>query len=461
MKLRTKISLVFTMMTATVLLCMAVSVYYFSRQHARDNFFTRLKVRASITAETRYEDIPNNSKLLKEIRERHLQLLPKEQHFFFETNPDTKAEIQRKLPVSESFARELIEKGSATFYDGFWHFAGAAYPKNGHIVIASAYDENAEDQIAFLRNILLSGLLASSIIVFVLGRIFAFRIMQPLSTIISKVHDITSANLSERLPTSPQNNELSEIVNTFNLMLDRVETTFELQKNFISNASHELRTPLTAILGEAEVILQTTRKSEDYESTLKVIHKEAKRLDDITTSLLRLSQISYDGKKQQIEPILMDELLMSIKINLDRRMPSNKVKMMVQPVEEDPEIFMLVCVSVWMELALTNILQNSIKYSDNKEVLVTLSAGEQDFFIHVSDYGIGILEQDIEHIFEPFFRGRNTSSYTGYGIGLPLAERIIRLHRGKLTVHSKPNAGTKVTLQFPQYRRLKSDKSIF
>jgi signal transduction histidine kinase len=438
-------------MTATVLLSLAASVYFFSRHHAREYFFTRLKVRASITAESHYHVNHTNGTIVREIRERHLQLLPQEQHFFFETNDHTSTEIQKKLPVIPgTFVADLTKNKSATFYDGFWHYAGIIYPANGHIVIASAYDESAEDQITFLRNLLIFGLLISSAIVFVLGRVFAYRIIHPISAIIEKVHDITSRNLSERLPKGTQKDEVADIADTFNSMLDRLETTFELQKNFISNASHELQTPLTAILGEAEVILQTKRKCEDYENTLKVIYKEAKRLDEITTSLLRLSQISYDGRKQKIEPILMDELIMSIKINLDKRIPSNKVKILVQPVEEYPEIFTLVCVRVWMELALTNIIQNSIKYSDNKEVLVTLSVSEQDFFIHISDYGIGIPEKDIEHIFEPFFRGSNTSNYTGYGIGLPLAERIIRLHGGKFHVHSKANVGTKVTLQFPQ-----------
>jgi signal transduction histidine kinase len=253
------------------------------------------------------------------------------------------------------------------------------------------------------------------------------------------------------------NDELSEIANTFNSMLDRLETTFELQRNFISNASHELRTPLTSILGEAEIILQTKRTTEDYIKSIITMQQEAHKLEEVTSSLLRLSQISYEGKKQKIEPLQMDELLMSIKIDFDKRMPDNHVKVMVQQSEENPNVYTLMCSDVWMELALTNIIQNSIKYSDNKEVLVTLSYTDTEFFINISDYGIGIPEQDQKHIFEPFFRASNTFNYTGYGIGLPLAARIIRLHSGKLKIYSRTNEGTKVFIQFPQYKRLKSD----
>ena len=181
------------------------------------------------------------------------------------------------------------------------------------------------------------------------------------------------------------------------------------------------------------------------------------KLEEVTSSLLRLSQISYEDKKQKIEPLQLDELLMSIKINFDKRMPGNHVKIMVQPAEDNPEIYTFMCSDIWMELAFTNIIQNSIKYSDNKEVLVTLSFSKSDFFINISDYGIGIPEKDLEHIYEPFFRASNTSKYTGYGIGLPLASRIIRLHGGKMKVHSRPNEGTKVFVQFPQNMRLRTD----
>ena len=320
-------------------------------------------------------------------------------------------------------------------------------------VIAAAYDENGEDHLNFLRNMLLVGFSLSSVLVFVLGQVFANRIMRPVADIIKRVHEITSTNLSERLDITRGRDEITEIANTFNNMLDRLETTFEMQRNFIANASHEFNTPLTSILGETEVILHAPRSQEDYVTSLRVIQHEAKKLHDLTSSLLKLSNISYDGNKQKIEPVQVDELLMSIKIHLDQRMPHNNVNVLAQNLESGPEVYTLVGSRVWLELALTNIIQNAIKYSDNKEVLVTLSATENDFFIEISDLGIGISKEDMVHIFEPFFCGGNTAHYKGYGIGLPLAARIVKLHGGNIKIFSKPNIGTKVTLQFPQMKR--------
>jgi signal transduction histidine kinase len=255
--------------------------------------------------------------------------------------------------------------------------------------------------------------------------------------------------LSDRLTLTKGKDEIAEMAKTFNSMLDQLETTFELQRNFIGNASHELNTPLTAIMGEAEVILQSPRTTDEYVQSLKVILYEARKLDDVTSSLLKLSSISYEAKKQKIELLHLDELLMEVKISFDTRMPSNKVKVLIQNNDSRPNAFSLVGSSIWLELAITNVVQNSIKYSDNKEVLVTLSSDPAHALIEISDQGIGIPDDELRYVFEPFFRARNTAPYKGYGIGLPLAARIVKLHAGELNIYSKPNVGTKVTLTFP------------
>lgn len=460
MKIKTRIALVFTLITAMILLLLSVVVYVLSLNHSHEYFFTRLKIRASIAAERRFMNDTANDSFVTGLRERHLLKLPQEREFFFDFDSSVQKRLDDVLPaVPPNFLDDLESQGFAEYNIGFQHFTGVSYAvgETNYLVVVSAYDEIAADEIGFLGKLLLIGFLTSMALVFLLGRFYANRIMKPVMAIINRVNLITATNLHERLTDSSKQDELTAIVKTFNAMLDRLETAFELQGHFISNASHELRTPLTAILGEAEITLQSRRDPEYYVQSIRTMQLEAKRLDDLTSSLLRLSQISYDGQKQKIEPVLMDELLMSIKIGFDQRMPNNQVRVLVQEFPDNPDIFGLICARGWMELALTNIIHNSIKYSDNKEVLVSMSAGDGYFFIQVSDYGIGIPVEEIKHVFEPFFRGSNTSRYTGYGIGLPLVEKIIRLHGGKISILSNPGIGTKVTLTFPQALKLKTD----
>lgn len=452
MRIRTKIALAFTLMTATIVLILSVFVYFLSRQHAREFFFTRLKVRASIAAESYFDKGESRA---QEIRARHLQRLPAEQDFLFADDLTLADSITAKLPgLPIGFIDEMKTNGSAEAYDGFQQYVGRRHqsPANEnttYFVIATAYDENGADAVNYLKTMLVIGFFASTILVFLLGRAFANRIMRPIAHIISKVHNITTTNLSDRLKVTSGEDEIAEMAQTFNSMLDQLETTFELQRNFIGNASHELNTPLTAILGESEIILQQPRSNQEYVQSLNVIQHEALKLHDVTSSLLKLSSISYEGKKQKIELLHLDELLMELKIHLDRRMPENKVKVLIQNNDNRPNGFTLVGSEIWLELAITNVVQNSIKCSDNKEVLVTLSCDATHALVEISDQGIGIPDDEIRYVFEPFFRARNTSPYKGYGIGLPLAARIVKLHSGELNIYSKPNIGTKVTLRFP------------
>jgi len=450
MKIRTKIAMAFTLLTAIALLLLSVYVYFLTRQHLSGSFFTRLKVRTTIAAEIRFADLHGD--LLSDLRERHLQRLPNEMDYFFDANNTLPAQVAAQLPeLPASFAEEILESGSAETSIGFQHYTGILHQSAGdqYAVIVSAYDERGAEEISYLFNILAAGFSVGCLVVFFFGRVFAFHMMKPVAGIIAKVNTITASDLGERLPSGNGEDELAVMTGTFNNMLDRLETAFELQSNFISNASHELRTPLTAILGEAEVALQLPRSQEAYVRSLNTIQQEAHRLDEITTSLLRLSQISFDGRKQKIEPVMLDELLMSVKIDLDKRMPENNTRMLIQPVTDGAELFALTCVRVWMELAIVNIIQNGIKYSNNQEVLVTLSADSHHLLIQISDFGIGIPQEEMRHILEPFFRGSNTRRYEGHGIGLPLAARIVRLHGGQMDVVSNEGVGTLVTLKFP------------
>ncbi len=449
MKIRTKIALVFTTLSGVVLLLLSSLIYFLTLNHVHDNFFTGLKIRTSMAAEGKFEDAHGD--FLKEIRNRHLETLPQEKEYFFSMTDEFPSEISKVLPeLPESFVAGLVEGRAVEYFNGFHHFVGVTYEsKTGkHAAIASAYDENGAEQMSYLFNVLLLGFSLSCLIVFAIGRIFASQIMKPFAEIVSRVNAITVSDLGERLPDVKGNDEIAEITTTFNNMLDRLETAFDLQSNFISNASHELKTPLTSILGESEVILQSSRSEGEYVTSIKTIQNEARKLDEVTTSLLTLSQISFDGKKQTIEPVLMDELLMSIKISLDKRLPGNRTKILIQSTDEEPERFALMCVRVWMELAITNIIQNAVKYSDNKEVLITLESEGKGFVLQISDYGIGIPIDEVPHIFEPFFRASNTRRYTGYGIGLPLTARIVRLHGGKIKIVSKEGSGTQVSLRF-------------
>ncbi|MBL0741311.1 HAMP domain-containing sensor histidine kinase [Chryseolinea lacunae] len=448
MRIRNKIVLIFVVVTAVTLVMLSVFIYLFSIRHAHRYFYTRLKVRASIALHGYLEE--GQSEGVLELRERHLQMLPDEREYIVRYDSTTRQWKGNALPMlSQTFYAGVQESGYAEWDNDFVHYVGvndATAP--GVISVATARDDEGAVQMQSLLNLLMLAVVFGSVFVFGLGRLLAAQIIKPVSDIIEEVNRISASSLDKRLSTAKGEDEIAALAQTFNSMLDRLHVAFQLQSNFISNASHELRTPLTAILGESDVTLSGERSCDEYKKSIQAIRTEAEKLNDLVTSLLQLSQVGFDGKRQMLEPVSVDLLLMKIKNEINKRFPNNHLHIELKDVPENPDALVLMCIPTWMELALLNIVNNAIKYSDNKDVLVTLSATEHELSIRISDLGIGISETDMKHVFELFFRGSNSQAYVGHGIGLPLADKIIRLHGGRIDILSRPNQGTTVVVNF-------------
>ena len=239
---------------------------------------------------------------------------------------------------------------------------------------------------------------------------------------------------------------MTELAHTFNTMLDRLQTAFETQNNFVSNASHELRTPLTTIVGEAEIALKKARTNEEYRQSLQVILNEAGKLDHLTSSLLTLAQSGFDGKKQRWNLVRMDELLWEVKQAVDELHPNNKVQLHYDELPPNEQQLSVEGNYHLLKLALTNIVINACKYSNDRPVQLKLAVEKEKIRISIVDEGIGIPAPELKYVFEPFYRASNTNRFEGHGVGLPLARNIIRLHNGELLIKSEEGKGTAVEI---------------
>ena len=275
------------------------------------------------------------------------------------------------------------------------------------------------------------------------------EVVDPISHIIQNAQKITASNLHLRLQTSTNKDETAALTQTFNDMLDRLETSFETQNNFLNKAAHELRTPLTAILGEAELALEKSRSTEEYTRALKIIAREAEQLEHLTSSLLELAQAGYSSKEAFMAELRIDELLFSVKRLIDFTEPGNNVQMNMEELPDAENQLTVLGNTNLLKLAFANIVQNACKYSEMQQVSVSIRTDATHCIVTVKDKGIGIPENELKYIFDPFFRASNTSSFKGYGVGLPLAQKIIRLHRGVLEFSSRVNEGTEVKVYLP------------
>jgi signal transduction histidine kinase len=293
------------------------------------------------------------------------------------------------------------------------------------------------------------GFIVATAIVLLFSLLLSHQLIDPIRRLIRNSKKITATNLHLRLGPREGKDEIAELTRTFNDMLDRLETSFETQNNFLNKAAHELRTPLTAIIGEAELALSRPRDMNEYTRSLSVISREAEQLQHHTSSLLELAQAGYNSKEAFMSEIRLDELLFSVKRLIDFTEPSNQVEINLDALPESENQITIFGNTNLLKLALSNIVQNACKYSVQQKVLVSLSTSKVYCIIKVQDQGIGIPEKELKYIFDPFFRASNTAEFKGYGVGLPLAQKIIRLHRGNLEYSSKEHVGTTVEISLP------------
>lgn len=447
MKIQSKITLLFLILSTVILLLLNAFILYFEYQFNYQDFFKRLEARVNLTAEIRL--FPGEkSKAYQEVRNKYLEKLDSEKEQLIKA--DTSGNFTNAgLPVE--FFRQVVAEGAAQFKKGNQFFFGKIV-KNGaekYMVIVSGLNPYGLREIQELQKILFIGFLGSIVMVFFAGKLFSHYTFIPVRNLTDKAKSISSNNLHLRLDELKGKDEIAELSHTFNDMLNRLETAFETQNNFVSNASHELRTPLTIINSEVEHALNQPGLNEKQHATLNIIHTETDKLIYILNSLLLLAQSGFDGKKQHWQTIRIDELVLLAVDSVKKIIPESNIQVDFADLPDNEELLLVSGNSNLLRLAVTNIINNACKYSQNKLVGVKLSVQHHKIILSVTDQGIGIPSTDLQHIFEPFFRASNTNNYEGHGIGLPLALNIIRLHKGSIGIRSEVSLGTEMQVFLP------------
>ena len=199
-----------------------------------------------------------------------------------------------------------------------------------------------------------------------------------------------------------------------------------------------MNNPITAIQGECEISLLKERSTGEYIESLQRISSESKRLSNLIRHLLFLSRQEEELLKNNIEEIILADILKELTASDERIHLHLEETDRQMTVKANPYL---------LKIALKNIIDNACKYSD-KEVNVTLYWEQQQVILDIEDRGIGIPQEEIEHIFQSFYRGSNTRDYAGQGIGLSLTLKIISAYHAKLDISSEIEKGTKVRVIF-------------
>ena len=168
-----------------------------------------------------------------------------------------------------------------------------------------------------------------------------------------------------------------------------------------------------------------------------------------TRALLLLAQTGYDGKKFSQEVVRTDQLVLDAKETVENINSKAKITLDFSALPEQPEKLKTRGNQQLLKLALCNLVMNGCKYSNNQPVNISLGSEDQNIIIIISDQGIGIPEEEMQYIYNPYYRASNAQNYEGFGIGLPLARNIIKIHFGQLSISSQKEIGTKVKVTLP------------
>jgi signal transduction histidine kinase len=447
MKIQNKITLLFLALSTGILVLLNAFIFYFEYKFNYEDFFKRLETRVNIMSRVRLHP-DAESRAYQEVRNHYLERLDHEKEQLLQADSHGRFK-EEGLP--KTLIKEILRNGTARYRSKSKFFAGKfiSQETNKFIVVVSASNPYGLREINELRRILLYGFIGAILVAFAVGKVFSYYTFMPVRKLTEEVNLITSDNLHSRLETTKSKDEIAELTRTFNSMINRLDTAFATQTNFVSNASHELRTPLTIINGEVELALNQPDPTGGQHAVLQTIRTETDKLIQIINNLLLLAQSGFDGKKQNWQKVRMDELLWLAIASSKKIYPDSNIEVDHLNLPDNEQMLHVRGNDNLLRLAITNIISNACKYSKNKLVTVKLAAEQNQLLIDVADEGIGIPKADLKHIFEPFFRASNTYAYEGHGVGLALTFNIIRQHNGTINIQSEVGSGTRVQIILP------------
>ncbi len=457
MQIRFRLTFQFILIAAGILLASFFYVHFQFKKNLQDEFYDNLRSKALIIAEMvagkktdelEFEvqmPVQNSGELAGNYPE-NVSIYSLDGTRLYTFNP---------APNNIEFSKltEIGEMGECRFETGNQKALGLIFTNRlgeSFIVIAeSVFDQIHLDN---LTRILLLVFLIAITLVAIGGWFFARQALSPVSNIMNEVDALLPTDMSHRLVTSNQHDELSRLVITFNKLLDRIQHAFRIQKMFLSNISHELKNPLNVIISQVEVTLDKERNRDEYQSTLGSVLADAKELNDVADKLMQMARINSDGATIQLQPCRIDEMIWQSKATLIKNHPEYTINFEILSLPEEEEYLYIKANEQLLKTALVNLMDNGCKFSPDKDVKVSLAFPEGDSaVVEIKDRGPGIPEDELPMVFEAFYRSAKTSSIKGSGIGLTLVDSIIKLHHIELKIISKLDGGTTFILRFPSH----------
>jgi len=426
--LKIKLLLWFGGITAFILLLFSISFYYFLSNSINDNIKIQLQHQA-IDIENSFETQKNITATFAIIE--HNKVTYKTADFDLQN-------LDFYLQNSHSFFI-LSDEESSENINALYIYKGK---KNSIVVYKKNIDNKVED---LTSTLLILNPILLLLLIFMASKMID-KILDPIHNVIKTAKEISVNNFSTTIPRPKEDDEIRELIDSFNAMIERLKDGVDALDRFNSDVSHELKTPLTVILGEIEVTLRKQRESHEYEKSMRTIHYETLQIQKIVENLLLLTRYTKENIADSFELCSLNEILLHVSEKYSKQLGAKNITLMIDKIEK---ISMMANISL-ITLIYSNLLDNAIKYSEtNTKIHLSLYKNEAIHFI-IEDEGIGIAKEQLSKITERFYRvdeSRN-KKIEGFGLGLFIVKQSVELHNGAMHINSTLDKGTKVEILF-------------
>jgi len=459
MRVKVRITILFTILVLAILTLVCGSVYYFSFTNRIKDIRTRLTNRAITTGRllslsgifdrTLIRKIDTSTSMAMKDKVIEAFDTAGVRIYWYSDTPDDTLKIEHPIIVAAKNAKNVpvyFTQGKKDAIAYYYLNAGT-----GLIILAAAYDETGNEKLHHLRLVLIFSFAGGILISVVGGYLFSISLLRPIRKIADEVNEISARNLTRRIRSADTGakDEWKYLTDTLNQLLNRLQESFEIQGRFIANASHELSTPLTSISSQLEVSLQRARSTEEYRKVIASVYQDTRQLNKLTQILLEFARASGTAAGLSIDLIRIDEVLLRLPGEITKNNPHFTVTLDFDQLPEAEEYLLVFGNEELLFTAIRNIVTNACKYSSDHDATIKLTVASNEICIAVSDKGPGIPADDLENIFQPFYRTEEGHSIPGFGLGLPLSRRIVQLHKGRISVHSFIGKGSVFSIHLP------------
>lgn len=436
MKLRAKIIVSFAVTFLVVLGIALAGIYYLMAINREQEFIQRIKDKTTTTFRLLLDVQGIDHDILQTFDRNTINNLYDEKVLLFDSLgrniyssvDDTKVlfpqEILKELRGGEEevtysegeyevYAHVIIDKGK-TFY-----------------AIGKALDKYGKGKLRFLGYTLLVIFLAVFVLVVLTSFFIARQITAPILTLTDEVNNRSISNLS-RVQVANTKDEIDSLAIGFNNMLARVEEAYSYQKNFIHHVSHELKTPIAVLISNIERTLASGNDN-TWRDAFEFQKEGLMQFATVINTLLDISKYETSQNLLLQETVRVDELLFTCFEDLQHVYPNLKFDLSIDDSLNDAEELSCRGNERMLRIAFFNLLKNAGEYADSKTVFVRINKTWLKMEIEVLNDGATLDSSEQAKLFQHFFRGRNTGSKAGIGLGLVMAQKIIHLHKGSLT----------------------------